>query len=83
MGEIKESSKRRCLMVGPIVFNYTIIELAVIVWPRANVYYEKIIFMVFIEIISDIIDWVSVRFLEEIGRRKSHCDDSICDISEI
>ena len=43
-------------MVGPIVFNYTIIELAVIVWPRANVYYEKIIFMVFIEIISDIID---------------------------
>jgi len=75
--------ERRSLVIRPLVLLHSAMKLWIIVRPAADIDYQEIVLMVLIEVISNIIYWVSIYFLNEIRSRISHGYDPVGNVSEI
>lgn len=70
-------------MIRPLVFPYSSSKLRIIIGPAANIDDEKVILVVFVEVIGYIVNGVPVCLLEEAGSGVSHSNDATGYVSEI
>lgn len=49
----------------------------------ADVEYHKVVEMMLLKVVDDILDAVSIYFLEKLGGGKGHGDNSIGDVGEV
>lgn len=80
---IEESGDRWSLVVGPLVFQHSVVEFGIVIGPTADVDNQIGVWMVLVEVLSHIVNGVAYLFFQEIGSRVGHGDDTVCNVGEI
>lgn len=64
-------------MIGPFVLDNLVVKLTIVVRSWADVEDKILPIVVLVEVVGNILDWVSVGLFKEVGCWVGHCDNSV------